>query len=52
MGWLFLDAPLRHETPVQYLARQFTYEDEFRKAEVLAASQVGGAVYMAIRSTD
>lgn len=52
MGWLFQDTPLRSETPAQYLARQFTFEDEHRTVETLAASQVGGAVYMAIRSTD
>lgn len=52
MGWLFQDTPLRHETPAHYLTRAFSFEDEHRKVEVLAASQVGSTVYMAVRSTE
>ena len=52
MGWLFRNQPLTTETPAEYLTRQFTHDGEQRKAEVLAASQVGGTVYMAIRNTE
>ena len=49
MGWLVSDRPLTHETPAAYLTRHYTGETEEARSEVLAASQVGRAVYMAVR---
>lgn len=49
MGWLVSDDPLRHETPAAYLMRHYTGETPDAKSEVLAASRVGRAVYMAVR---
>ena len=51
MGWLVSDRPLTHETPADYLTRHYTNETEEARSEVLAASQVGRAVYMAVRHT-
>ena len=51
MGWLVSDRPLTHETPAAYLAREFTCANETNRMEVLAASQVKGAVYLAVRHT-
>lgn len=49
MGWLVADRPLTHETPADYLTRLYTSETDAARSEVLAASQVGRAVYMAVR---
>ena len=49
MGWLVSDLPLTHETPAAYLTRHYTGKTEEARSEVLAASQVGRAVYMAVR---
>ncbi|MHB0668464.1 putative cytosolic protein (plasmid) [Roseomonas mucosa] len=49
MGWLVADRPLTHETPADYLTRLYTNETDAARSEVLAASQVGRAVYMAVR---
>lgn len=49
MGWLVSDRPLTHETPAAYLTRKYTGETVEARSEVLAASQVGRAVYMAVR---
>jgi len=49
MGWLVSDRPLTHETPAAYLTRHYTGETAEARSEVLAASQVGRAVYMAVR---
>ena len=51
MGWLVSDHPLTHETPAAYLTRHYTSETAEARSEVLAASQVGRAVYMAVRHT-
>ena len=51
MGWLVSDRPLTHETPAAYLTRKYTGETAEACSEVLAASQVGRAVYMAVRHT-
>ncbi|MGI4954544.1 MAG: DUF6927 domain-containing protein [Janthinobacterium lividum] len=51
MGWLVADYPLTHETPAAYLTRHYTGETTEARSEVLAASQVGRAVYMAVRHT-
>ncbi|MHB0665437.1 DUF6927 domain-containing protein [Roseomonas mucosa] len=51
MGWLVSDRPLTHETPAAYLSREFTCANETNRTEVLAASQVKGAVYLAVRHT-
>ena len=52
MGWLVSDRPLVRETPAQHLTRDYTTDDEHGRTEVLAASQVGRAVYMAVRRTE
>ncbi|BFL66259.1 DUF6927 domain-containing protein [Roseomonas mucosa] len=52
MGWLVSDRPLVRETPAEHLARDYTTDDERGRTEVLAASQVGRAVYMAVRRTE
>ncbi|MBI0536938.1 hypothetical protein D9599_15315 [Roseomonas sp. KE2513] len=49
MGWLVADRPLAHETPADYLTRLYTNETDAARSEVLAASQLGRAVYMAVR---
>ena len=49
MGWLVADRPLTHEMPADYLARLYTNETDAARSQVLAASQVGRAVYMAVR---
>ncbi|MBI0538243.1 hypothetical protein D9599_22010 [Roseomonas sp. KE2513] len=49
MGWLVADRPLTHETPTDYLTRLYTNETDAALSEVLAASQIGRAVYMAVR---
>lgn len=51
MGWLVSDHPLTHETPAAYLTRNYTGETAEARSEVLATSQVGGAVHMAARHT-
>lgn len=51
MGWLVADRPLTHETPADYLTRLYTNETDAARSQVLAASQVGRAVYMAVRHT-
>ena len=51
MGWLVSDHPLTHETPAAYFTRSYTGETAEARSEVLAASQVGRAVYMAVRHT-
>lgn len=51
MGWLVQDRPLTRETPAQYLRREYAFEGEAERHEVLDAAQVGRAVYMAIRRT-
>ena len=51
MGWLVSDRPLTHETPAAYLARHYTGETVEARSVVLATSQVGRAVYMAVRHT-
>ena len=51
MGWLVSDRPLTHETLAAYLTRHYTGETTEACSEVLAASQVGRAVYMAVRHT-
>lgn len=49
MGWLVADHPLTQETPADYLTRLYTNETDAARSQVLAASQVGRAVYMAVR---
>lgn len=51
MGWLVSDRPLTHETPAAHFTRKYTGETAEARSEVLAASQVGRAVYMAVRHT-
>jgi hypothetical protein len=52
MGWLFHNEKLRHETPVQYITREFTHASGTQHATVLDAAAVRGAIYAAIRNTD
>lgn len=52
MGWLFHNQKLRHETPVQYITREFSHESETAKATVLAAAPVRGTIYAAVRNED
>lgn len=52
MGWLVSDRPLTHETPAEYLTREYTFENAAGRTEALAAAQVGGAVYLAVRRTE
>ena len=52
MGWLFHNEKLRHETPVQYITREFSHESETAKATVLAAAAVRGTIYAAVRNED
>ncbi len=50
MGWLFHNEKLRHETPVQYITREFSHESETTRATVLTAAAVRGTIYAAIRN--
>ena len=52
MGWLVHDEKLSHETPVQYVTREFTHTSGRRQATVLDAAAVRGTIYAAIRNTD
>ncbi|QDJ12267.1 putative cytosolic protein (plasmid) [Roseomonas mucosa] len=52
MGWLVSTPPLTHETPAEYLTREYAFESPAQRTEVLAAAQVGGAVYLAVRRTE
>ena len=51
MGWLVSDRHLTTETPAQYLTREYSNDSTEYRTEVLAASQVGRAVYLAIRNS-
>lgn len=48
MGWLFQNTPLRHETPADYITRQFTHENAARRLTVLATATVGQVIYVAV----
>ena len=50
MGWLFQNGPLRHETPVDYLRRELTFDRDGVSAMVLDAAAVKGTVYAAVRN--
>ena len=52
MGWLVHDEKLRHETPVQYVTREFTHTSGRGQATVLDAAAVRGTIYAATRNTD
>jgi hypothetical protein len=52
MGWTCHSRPLRHETPVQFVTKEFSHEDDGTKTTVLAAAAVRGAIYAAIRHED
>jgi len=52
MGWLFQNDKLRHETPVDYITREFTHDNGTTAATVIAAAAVGGTIYAAIRNHD
>jgi hypothetical protein len=52
MGWLFRNAPLRHEAAVSYICRQLTYETQTLKNTVLDAIAVRGVTYAAVRTED
>lgn len=52
MGWLHQNDKLRHETPLQYVIREFSYESGIKHAKVLDAAAVRGTIYAAIRNTD
>jgi hypothetical protein len=49
MGWLFQHEPLRHETPAEYITRQFTHESDTQATTVLATATVGQVIYGAVR---
>ena len=51
MGWTYVKLS-RHETPVEYITRTFSYERNGAKAAVLAAAAVRGTIYAAIRQQD
>ena len=50
MGWLFQNDKLRHQTPEQYITKQFTYDGKTSSAIVVAAATVGSTIYAAIRN--
>jgi hypothetical protein len=52
MGWLFHNEKLRHQTPMQYITKEFTCEGPTERATVLAAAAVGNTIYAAIRNED
>jgi hypothetical protein len=52
MGWLFQNDKLRHQTPVEYITREFTYESATTSATVISAAAVGGTIYAAVRNHD
>jgi hypothetical protein len=52
MGWLYHNDKLRHQTPVQYITKEFTCEGPTGRATVLAAAVVGNTIYAAIRNED
>ena len=52
MGWLFHNEKLRHQTPVAYITKHFSFDGETAKATVLAAAAVRGTIYAAIRNED
>lgn len=52
MGWLFQNDPLTHQTPADYITRQFSWTDGKRGATVLATATVGNVIYAAIRNFD
>lgn len=54
MGWLYQHDKLRHETPVQYVTREFSHQTATATATVIAtviaAAAVRGTIYAAIRN--
>ena len=52
MGWLFHNEKLRHQTPVAYITKHFSFDGETAKATRLAAAAVRGTIYAAIRNED
>ena len=52
MGWLFQNDKLRHETPVDYITREFTHDSGTSASMVIAAAAVGSTIYAAIRNHD
>jgi hypothetical protein len=52
MGWLCHNDKLRHETPVQYVTREFSRDGRRHSTKVLDAAAVRGVIYAAIRNTD
>lgn len=49
MGWLVQNAMLRDITPVDYVIRHFSNENETTRSTVIAAAPVSGTIYAAIR---
>ena len=52
MGWLFQNDKLRHQTPVEYITREFTHDSGTTAATVISAAAVGSTIYAAIRNHD
>ena len=52
MGWLFQNDKLRHQTPVEYITREFTHDNGTTAATVISAAAVGSTIYAAIRNHD
>jgi hypothetical protein len=47
MGWLFQNDKLRHETPVDYITREFTHDSGTSASTVIGAAAVGSTIYAA-----